>query len=165
MFGQDDKNKDRDDMPANTVAPTADATLGGIPDDTSVGATPTVPDDDKDAAAELPTVSSAGADSFMLPENDVKAPSASIPAHSDDDELLEIKREALAQLSPLVGHLDQDPEEKFRTTMMMIQASDDQSLIKTAYDAAKQIKDEKAKAQALLDIVNEINYFTQQHNN
>ena len=44
----------------------------------------------------------------------------------------------------------------------MIQAADDQSLIKTAYEAAQQITDEKSKAQALLDIVNEINYFTQQ---
>lgn len=77
------------------------------------------------------------------------------------DDLLGIKQQALQQLSPLVGHLDQTPEEKFRTTMMMIQASDDQSLVKTAYEAAQQITDEKAKAQALLDVVNEINYFTQ----
>jgi hypothetical protein len=80
------------------------------------------------------------------------------------DELLTIKQEALQHLSPLVGHLEQSPEEKFRTTMMMIQASDDQTLIKAAYEAAKQISDEKARAQALLDVVNEINYFTQQHN-
>ena len=44
---------------------------------------------------------------------------------------------------------------------MMIQASDDQSLIQQAYDAANSITDEKIKAQALLDVVNEINYFTQ----
>ena len=48
--------------------------------------------------------------------------------------------------------------------MMMIQASDNQELIKTAYEAAQAIPDEKVKAQALLDIVNEINYFTQQQN-
>jgi hypothetical protein len=81
------------------------------------------------------------------------------------DDLLSLKQDALQQLSPLVGHLEQSPEEKFRTTMMMIQASDNQSLIKDAYEAAKQIPDEKARAQALLDVVNEINYFTQQHNN
>jgi hypothetical protein len=77
-----------------------------------------------------------------------------------DDELLNIKTQALGQLSPLVGHLDQTPEEKFRTTMMMIQANDNQALIKEAYETAQQITNEKAKAQALLDIVNEINYFT-----
>lgn len=87
------------------------------------------------------------------------------PQQVSTDELLDIKQDALQALSPLIGHLDQSPEEKFRTTMMMIQASDDQSLIKEAYSAAKRIRDEKARAQALLDVVNEINYFTQQHAN
>jgi hypothetical protein len=79
-------------------------------------------------------------------------------------DLIEIKQKALGELNPLMSHLDQNPEEKFKTTMMMIQASDDQTLIKDAYAAAQQITDDKARAQALLDIVNEINYFTQQNN-
>ncbi len=45
--------------------------------------------------------------------------------------------------------------------MMMIQATDAADLVKVAHDAAAQITDDKARAQALLDIVNEINYFTQ----
>ncbi len=81
-----------------------------------------------------------------------------------NDDLLNIKRSALQDLSPLVSHIDQTPEEKFRTTMMMIQASDDQSLIKAAYETAQKISDDKTRAQALLDVINEINYFTQQHN-
>ena len=72
-----------------------------------------------------------------------------------------IKEQALKQLSPLVGKLDQSPEDKFKTLMMMIQASDSHDLIQQAYDAANKIEDETAKAQALLSIVNEINYFTQ----
>jgi hypothetical protein len=91
--------------------------------------------------------------------HDLPKPSAN--PHRDDPALLNIKQSALQQLTPLVGHLDQTPEEKFRTTMMMIQASDNQDLIKEAYEAAQAISDEKTKAQALLDIVNEINYFTQ----
>jgi hypothetical protein len=104
----------------------------------------------------------SGAD-YGAPALATTAPST--PASADgpgNDDLLEIKQQALQHLSPLVGHLEQTPEEKFRTTMMMIQASDDQSLIKVAYEAAQAIPDEKARAQALLDIVNEINYFTQQ---
>jgi len=85
--------------------------------------------------------------------------SASVTPEGDD--LLSIKKEALQNLSPLLSQLDQTPEEKFRTTMMLIQASDNQSLIQAAYGAAKEIEDEKVRAQALLDIVNEINYFTQ----
>lgn len=102
-------------------------------------------------------------------QNDVTSAPAvddtATPQTHGTDELLDIKQEALQQLSPLVGHLDQSPEEKFRTTMMMIQASDDQSLLREAYEAAKKIEDEKTRAQALLDVVNEINYFTQQHHN
>lgn len=79
------------------------------------------------------------------------------------DNLLDIKQEVLQALTPLVDHLEQSPEEKFRTTMMMIQASDNHALIRTAYDAAQKITNEKERAQALLDIVNEINYFTQQN--
>ena len=80
---------------------------------------------------------------------------------TDHSELLDIKQKALQQLSPLVSHLDQTPEDKFKTTMMMIQASDDHALLPEAYKAAQAITDEKARAQALLDVVNEINYFTQ----
>ncbi len=98
----------------------------------------------------------------VVPPTSDPEPVASVTSPISDD-LLDIKQEALHELTPLVGHLDQSPEEKFRTTMMMIQASDDHNLVKIAYDAAKQITDEKARAQALLDIVNEINYFTQQH--
>lgn len=76
------------------------------------------------------------------------------------DDLLSLKQQVLSDLEPLVGHLDQTPEEKFRTTMMLIQSTDNDSLIKDAYMAAKDIPVEKIRAQALLDVVNEINYFT-----
>ena len=80
--------------------------------------------------------------------------------HPEDHELLAIKQDALNALSPLVGNLEQSPEEKFRTTMMLIQASDDRTLVRVAYEAAQAIADEKSRAQALLDVINEINYFT-----
>lgn len=89
------------------------------------------------------------------------APTATQPV--GDDSLLDIKQQALQHLSPLVQHIDQPADEKFKTTMMMIQASDDKTLIPVAYEAAKQIEDDKARAQALLDLINEINYFTQQN--
>jgi hypothetical protein len=84
------------------------------------------------------------------------------PVNGPDNALIEIKEQALQSLQPLVSQLDQSPEEKFKTTMMMIQATDNHSLVKQAYEAANQIVDEKARAQALLDVVNEINYFTHQ---
>ncbi len=112
--------------------------------------------------------SAAPASTFhAAPEDTTTTDSSSNTTASpmSNDDLLHLKQQALQQLSPLVGHLDQSPEEKFKTTMMMIQASDDQSLVPSAYEAANAITDEKVKAQALLDIVNEINYFTQHHQN
>lgn len=75
-------------------------------------------------------------------------------------DLLSIKQAALEELSPLVGQLDQTPEEHFKTLIMLIQASDDQTLLPSAYEAAQLIASEKLRAQALLEIVNEVNYFT-----
>lgn len=88
-------------------------------------------------------------------------PAAHTAPLQNEDALVSLKEQALNSLSPLVGHLDQTPEEKFKTTMMLIQASDNSTLIKEAYEAANKITDEKTRAQALLDVVNEINYFTQ----
>lgn len=87
---------------------------------------------------------------------------ASTKGSADQNDLLTLKLEALHQLTPLVHQLDQNPEERFRTTMMMIQSTDNQTLIKDAYAAAQSIGDDKTRAQALLDVINEINYFTQQ---
>ncbi len=94
------------------------------------------------------------------PAQPAAQPSDDLIDSTDNSDLINIKREALQQLTPLVGHLDQTPEEKFRTTMMLIQATDDKTLLKSAYDSALKIPDEKSRAQALLDVVNEINYFT-----
>lgn len=89
------------------------------------------------------------------------APLPAPPAAQNEDALVSIKEQALNNLAPLVNHLEQTPEEKFKTTMMLIQASDNSALVKEAYEAANHITDEKIRAQALLDVVNEINYFTQ----
>jgi len=151
MFGHDDQHHDD----GNGVAP--------LPDDTLTNDAPTaLPPADNTAAPALPNEDDAAGDYIMT---DTPA-DATAPHHTavnpDHDALISIKQQALQALSPLVGHLDQTPEEKFRTTMMLIQAADNDKLIPEAYEAAKAITDEKARAQALLDVVNEINYFTQQ---
>lgn len=89
------------------------------------------------------------------------APASDNSASNAVSSLDQIKKQALEELSPLVGKLDQEPEDKYKTLMMMIQASDNQDLLKDAYETAQKITDEKARAEALLNIVNEINYFTQ----
>lgn len=126
-----------------------------------VFAQPTSPTD----TASAPNVSSAplNTPAPASPAPDTAAPPPA-PLPAADGDLLAIKQAALQNLTPLVDEIPQTPEDKFKTMMMLIQASDNPALIKKAYDAANSITDEKARAQALLDVVNEINYFTQQKN-
>jgi len=174
MFGHTDNNQQQDDPIAtaqddiaasaeafandgNTTAsdPLASGTLGSFMN---------TPAPDAVAPTALP-VASDGPDLTPVPTVPAVPDAAVAPvtvAAPGTDDLLDIKHEALQALTPLVSQLNQTPEEQFRTTMMMIQASDNRDLIKVAYEAAQKISNEKERAQALLDIVNEINYFTQQ---
>jgi hypothetical protein len=168
MFGH--QYTDQNDNQAMPAEPPMDVALapdaGAQPVD---NATVVAPHVDMPSA---PAVTDNATGNYIMTEpHQATAPNAAVPDHTEatvpantaTDDLLTLKQQALQQLSPLVGHLDQTPEEKFRTTMMLIQASDNQTLLKDAYAAAQAITDQKTRAQALLDVVNEINYFTQQH--
>lgn len=96
--------------------------------------------------------------------NVVQSTTQTIVNHANQDHLAGMKQQALDHLETIVDHLDQTPEDTFKTTMMMIQANDNHALLDKALEAAKLIKDDKARAQAMLDIVNEINYFSQNSN-
>ena len=172
MFGHnDDQHDQKSPTPDETLGQSEEADTALPPTNNSMGSndnTPAAPVQD-DTVADDTTTGDAG-DYIMtdtpipaVPQDEPVTVAPSTPAHmsADSDSLLSIKQQALQQLSPLVGHLDQTPEEKFRTTMMLIQAADNDKLIPQAYEAAQAISDEKARAQALLDVVNEINYFTQ----
>jgi bifunctional phosphoglucose/phosphomannose isomerase len=83
------------------------------------------------------------------------------PADSTTDPALDnIKQTALSELRPLVDKLDVSPEEKFDTYLLLIRSTDDKSLIAPAHDAAVAIIDEARRAQALLDIIKEIDYLS-----
>jgi hypothetical protein len=75
-------------------------------------------------------------------------------------DLENIKKDALNELRPLVDKLNVAPEEKFDTYLLLLRSTDDQALIAPAHDAAKAITDEARRAQALLDIIKEIDYLS-----
>ena len=77
-----------------------------------------------------------------------------------DSDLAPIKNEAINELRPLVDKLDLPAEEKFDTYLLLLRSTDDRTLIAPAYAAAQVIADEARKAQALLDIIKEIDYLT-----
>lgn len=166
MFGNDhDEDNNNDNVQPMSAQPVNNGLLGINDDDDADDSAPK----DEPSAPPAPSSSIGGFSSDTYGDapvsDDPKDTTTTDDKSTDDDELLDIKKEALQELSPLVDHLDQNSEEKFRTTMMMIQASDNKALIPQAFKAAKEISDDKNRAQALLDIVNEINYFTHRTEN
>lgn len=71
-----------------------------------------------------------------------------------------IKKDALGELRPLIDKVDLPAEEKFDTYLMLIRSTDDSTLIAPAHVAAQGITDEKRRAEALLDIIKEIDYLS-----
>ena len=79
----------------------------------------------------------------------------------ESDNLDTVKQEALQELRPLVDKLNVSPEEKFDTYLLLLRSTDDKALIEPAHESAKNIVDEARRAQALLDIIKEIDFLTQ----
>lgn len=79
---------------------------------------------------------------------------------SASPELDAIKKTALEELRPLVDKLDLPADEKFDTLLLIIRSTDDKSLVNAAHEAARAITDETKRAQALLDVIKEIDYFS-----
>lgn len=102
-----------------------------------------------------PGVDPAAADPAAIPDP-IAAP---VPLATGDD-LTPIKTEAINELRPLVDKLDLPAEEKFDTYLLLLRSTDDRTLIAPAHAAAQGIADEAKKAQALLDIIKEIDYLS-----
>lgn len=86
-------------------------------------------------------------------------PAPEIQNYNTDD-LNSIKKDALTELRPLVDKLDLEPEEKFNIYLLLLRSTDDRTLIAPAHAAAKDIPDESKRAQALLDVIKEIDYLS-----
>lgn len=139
------------DTPPVTTPPVA-PTTSPADDSASVLPTPTV------APSQTATESSSN-DSPIVGYNPPES-SPQSPASETSDSLSTIKKEALSDLRPLVDKLDIAPDEKFDTYLLLIRSTDDKSLVAPAYAAAQAIPDEARKAQALLDVIKEIDYLS-----
>jgi hypothetical protein len=90
-------------------------------------------------------------------------PEVQMPSLASDlanESLDTIKQDAITELRPLIDKLDVSPEEKFDTYLLLLRSTDDQALVGPAHEAAKGITDEARRAQALLDIIKEIDFFS-----
>lgn len=101
-----------------------------------------------DAEADLPTETMT---------SDASSEPLSAPALVSD--LDELRKKALSDLRPIVDKVELNDEESFYILLLLIRETDDESLLPKAYEAARQIRDEARRAQALLDVIKEADYF------
>lgn len=186
MFGHDDKNQQSTEEHMTGTAgdivqpisstPPQDGVMGvtpvSTPDPAPAPAKSDDADNDDDIDKIVDEINSADDTTSVpaVPESNepaTKEPEATPQESSEEPtlnetpaELQEVKKSALQELSPLLDELDQPPEEKLNILMMTIQATDDQALLPQALETAKKIEDKKARADAMLDIIQEVNYFT-----
>lgn len=96
----------------------------------------------------------------IVPNETPVIPAFDVPVPTQSSGLEGVKKDAIQELRPLIDHIDLPPEEKFDTYLLLIRSTDDSSLIAPAHVAAQSITDEKRKAEALLDIIKEIDYLS-----
>ena len=99
--------------------------------------------------APAPTVPAAPA----MPSSVDGIPVEPMKAMYGDPDLDKVKSMALSDLRPILEKVDISPDKKFMIYKDIIELWDDKSCIEPAYDAAKQITDEKERAEALLYII------------
>lgn len=116
---------------------------------------PSAPASDDDAQSGAPTPSMAD-----LETSGVAPTMPPTPPSPGDSNLDNIKQQALGELRPLVDKLDVSPEERFDTYLLLLRSTDDKELVAPAHEAAKAITDEARRAQALLDIIKEIDFLS-----
>ncbi len=153
--------------------------LAGIntEDDETTTSTAAAGDATTPVAAGKPPVIAPAADDAATTDTaavpDYAAPAAVAPAEPAPaspapmsipvgGELDGVKSQAISELRPLVDKLTLPAEEKFDTYLLLIRSTDDKALIAPAHAAAREITDEARRAQALLDIIKEIDFLSGQ---
>jgi hypothetical protein len=73
-----------------------------------------------------------------------------------DPDLDRVKSMALSDLRPIIESVDLEPSKKFKIYKEIIDLTEDKACIEPAYNAAKNIEDQKERAEALLYVVDTI---------
>jgi hypothetical protein len=139
-------NQQAEEVAAAPVANDMPADTATLPDPVTVSTPP---------AEEVEPVATPAPEPVAAP-----MPATPVMPTMGGGDLDSIKKDALSELRPLVDKLNVAPEEKFDTYLLLLRSTDDQALIAPAHEAARNITDEARRAQALLDIIKEIDYLS-----
>ncbi len=71
-------------------------------------------------------------------------------------DISKVKEAALKELFPIMDRVEVDPEKRFLLFQEMLTTMRDKAVIAPAYEAARQIRDDKIRADALLYLINSI---------
>ena len=80
-------------------------------------------------------------------------------------DLENVKQRAQSALAPLMGEVEMEAERKFDICMSAIRMTDNRDLVEVALEAALAIEAKGTKAEALVELINEISYLQQNQNN
>ena len=144
-------NGESDEAPTGTAMSQIEAPV-------APGAMPTPPA--VDDATTAPASDPLTIDPVLPPAEPFPAATPAPVLGAASSELDSVKLDAINELRPLVDKLTLAPEEKFDTYLLLIRSTDDKTLIAPAHEAAKSIADETRRAQALLDIIKEIDFLS-----
>lgn len=71
-------------------------------------------------------------------------------------DISKVKEAALKELFPIMDRVEVDPEKRFMLYQEMLNTMHDRAVIAPAYEAARQIRDDKVRADSLLYLINSI---------
>ena len=78
------------------------------------------------------------------------------PLGQSNADVQSIKEAALKELFPIMNRIELKPEKRFELYCEMMEVMKDKAILKPAHEAAKEIKDEKARADALIYLIETI---------
>lgn len=89
--------------------------------------------------------------SNQRPQNDTPAP-------GEGTKIQQVKQRALQELVPVIDSLNSEPERKYEILMTAARSASSEELLEKALEVATKIEEPNAKAEALVDILNEASF-------
>ncbi len=129
--------------PSNTPAPAGQPPMmppAGQPGAMRLPQTPAAPQ------MGMPTVPPMGGAGF----------GRSMGGYGSGSDISKVKEAALKELFPIMDRVEVDPEKRFMLYQEMLNTMRDKAVIAPAYEAARQIRDDKVRADSLLYLINSI---------
>ncbi len=116
------------------------------------------------AAPMMPTAPAAAAQSTMklptAPVQPMAMPTAAMGGFGArmgyGADISKVKEAALKELFPIMDRVEVEPEKRFLLYQEMLNSMRDKAVIAPAYEAARQIRDDKIRADSLLYLINSI---------